>query len=92
MKSIKIKNQNLIVAASAGMFFLAFDIASKAAVFMLPKQVISFLGDFFYLSLYHMNDGIAFGIDLPIWVQIGSSVLFIGLLVQFAQETILKNN
>lgn len=35
---------------------------------------------------YHKNDGIAFGIDLPLWIQIMGSLIIIYMLINMAIE------
>lgn len=36
------------------------------------------------VGIAHKNTGIAFSIDLPLWLQIGISVLLIGILLYYA--------
>jgi len=44
-------------------------------------EPIHFIERFFYLGNFQKNDGIAFGIDMPLWVQIVGSLVIIYLLM-----------
>ena len=91
MTQIKIKNRNVLIAAVSGAVFLILDIITKILASGSEHGAIKLLGDFLYIAPHQMNDGIAFGIDLPMWLRIGGSIVFIGLLFQFAVQSILKN-
>ena len=86
MTQIKIKNRNLLIVAISGVVFLTLDIFTKILASGSEHGAIKLLGNFFYIAPHQMNDGIAFGIDLPMWLQIGGSIVFIGLLFQFALQ------
>jgi len=45
-----------------------------------------FIDRLFYVTQYHKNEGIAFGIDLPLVIQIVGSIVIIYLLLNLAFE------
>ena len=47
-----------------------------------------FIEGFFYLKAPQMNNGIAFGIDVPLWLQLAGSILILAFLFQLGREQI----
>lgn len=69
---------------------LFLDILSKWLVVQGIMKPTVFIKDFFYLSHFQKNTGIAFSIALPSWLQIGGSFLILFLLMKIGFETIVK--
>lgn len=55
-------------------------------------EPVELVGRTFYLNNYQTNDGIAFGIDLHLWVQILGSIVIIYLLMAMAFEYLYDRN
>ncbi|MBU0705962.1 signal peptidase II [Patescibacteria group bacterium] len=69
---------------------LILDFVTKLLV---AKEVIKpfvFIRDFFYITSPHKNDGIAFGIDLPLSLQIAGSMIILFLLYKAGIEYICR--
>jgi len=60
------------------------DFFSKHWVVSENFEPIHFIQQFFYIGHYQKNDGIAFGIDLPLWIQIIGSFIIVYLLMNMA--------
>ncbi len=80
-------------------FYWAFFLAGIADILILDfvtkllvvKGIIKpfvFIQDFFYITSLQKNDGIAFGIDLPRWIQIIGSLVILLLLLKVGFEYI----
>lgn len=52
-------------------------------------QVV-FIRDFFYLTSPQRNAGIAFGIDIPLWLQIAGSIIILWLLLSLGADYVFK--
>ena len=50
-----------------------------------------FIENFFYLKPYQRNEGIAFGIDMPRWLQIIGSIVILMLLVHLCFDYVIKS-
>ncbi|MBN1258924.1 signal peptidase II [Candidatus Peregrinibacteria bacterium] len=75
------QKQNVCVAVAAGSILLFLDFFSKAwaaSPFFKPAVLVR---NYFYFTL-HTNNGIAFGIPIPLIVQILASAVIISLLVK----------
>ncbi len=74
--------------------FIAFDIWLIADIWTKHWAAsdsfspIQLIGDFFALIPFHKNDGIAFGINVPSYLQIGGSVLILIFLLGFGVKHI----
>ncbi|MDH5596719.1 MAG: signal peptidase II [Candidatus Peregrinibacteria bacterium] len=55
-------------------------------------QPFAIVEGFFYLKAPQMNDGIAFGIDVPFWLQIAGSLLILAFLFQLGREQIFAKS
>ncbi len=63
--------------------WLIFDILTKWWATSPHFQVTRILGDWFYLTNFQKNDGIAFSVEVPRFLQIGGSVLILIFLLYF---------
>ncbi|MFH1012196.1 MAG: signal peptidase II [Candidatus Peregrinibacteria bacterium] len=63
-----------------GVIWLILDEITKAWAKSPSFRPLVFIKDFFYLAL-HQNTGIAFGIPLPSWLQILTSIILITALL-----------
>jgi len=88
MKINTIKNSGIILFFTI-LWFL-FDYISKLWVISDGFVPIVFIKKFFYFT-YQQNTGIAFGIPLPQWLQLISSVLILGVLMYFAYKYVFEN-
>jgi signal peptidase II len=88
MKALQ-KKYLLILFFSLVLVF-ALDFLTKRWVITEHFEPITFIKGFFYLTGFQRNDGIAFGIALPLWVQIVGSIVIIYLLLGMASETLFK--
>ena len=69
---------------------LIVDFVTKLLVSKGIIREFVFVQDFFYLTTPHKNDGIAFGIDLPMSFQILGSLLILYLLYRVGTDYILR--
>ena len=68
------------------------DFISKRWAVMESFEPIHFIENVFYLTNYHKNDGIAFGIELPWWLQIMGSLIIIYILINMVVENLYSKN
>lgn len=61
---------------------LILDFVTKLLVVRGYIGEFVFIKNFFYITSPQKNDGIAFGIDLPMWVQIMGSLVILFLLLK----------
>ncbi len=71
---------------------LILDFVTKLLVVRGYIGEFIFIKDFFYITKLHKNDGIAFGIDLPMWLQIGGSLIILVLLYQIGSDFISRKD
>lgn len=69
---------------------LILDFVTKLLVVKGIIGEFVFIKDFFYITSLQKNDGIAFGIDLPMWLQIGGSLIILFLLYQIGSDFIAR--
>lgn len=67
------------------------DILTKWLIVNGKIKDITFIKEFFYLSVFHKNEGIAFGIGIPLWIQIVGSITILLLLLKIGYEQLMKN-
>jgi signal peptidase II len=87
------KNKNNYqLSILSGAALLLLDIATKLWTLSSSFRPIVFIKNFFYLTKYQMNSGIAFGIDIPIWVQITGSMVILIILLRFGNQYIFSES
>lgn len=69
---------------------LAVDLVAKFWVVRGALQDVAYIEGILYFIPFQKNDGIAFGIDLPLWVQVVGSVIIIFLLLALGAEYIFS--
>lgn len=84
-----IKNSGIILFFT--IIWFVFDYLTKLWVISDSFTPMVFVKRFFYFT-YQQNSGIAFGIPLPQWLQLISSVLILGMLLYFAFKHVFNNN
>ena len=65
---------------------LILDVVTKVLVVRGIIGEFTFIKGFFYITTFRKNDGIAFGIDLPMWLQIVGSLAILLLLLKIGFE------
>jgi len=83
---------NYEYAILAGAALLLLDIATKLWALSPSYKPIVFIKNFFYLTQYQMNSGVAFGIGLPMWLQIIGSVVILIILFRVGHEYIFSKD
>ena len=85
------KNKNnILLGALSGIALLLLDIASKLWVTYPSYKPIVFIKDFLYLTFPQHNSGVAFGIPLPMWMQLVASILVLAVLGAIAKRYIFS--
>ncbi|MBU0727397.1 signal peptidase II [Patescibacteria group bacterium] len=79
-------NKQHIIAIVAAIDLLLLDLVTKFLVRTEFYKPATFIKDFFYLTDIQTNSGIAFGIKMPLLVQIVGSLIILVVLFRFAQE------
>lgn len=86
-----------IVRRNYWIFFIAGILDILVADFVTKILVVGdvikpfvFIQDFFYITSPHKNDGIAFGIGLPLPIQIVGSLIILFFLYKVGSEYIFK--
>jgi len=69
---------------------LILDFVTKLLVVKDIIRPIVLIRDFLYITAPHRNDGIAFGIGLPLSLQIAGSLIILFLLYKIGAEYILR--
>lgn len=70
---------------------LILDFVTKVLVVRGIIGEFVFIEDVFYLTSYQRNEGIAFGIDMPRWLQIIGSFVILMLLVHLCFDYVVKS-
>ena len=65
---------------------LILDLVTKLLVVYGIIGEFVFIKDFFYITSLQKNEGIAFGIDLPMWLQIVGSLAILLILLKMGFE------
>ncbi|MBN2087315.1 signal peptidase II [Candidatus Peregrinibacteria bacterium] len=89
---MKIKKYNYLIASFSGLILLGLDILTKYLVIQPFYKPVTFIKNFLYLTNVQKNSGIAFGIKLPIWLQIIGSIIILVLLFRFADQYFFSKN
>lgn len=89
---MKIKTHNYSIAILAGIILLATDILTKYWVTLPIYKPVIFVKNFFYFTNYQTNSGIAFGISLPIWLQITGSIVILIILFRIGDQLFFSKN
>lgn len=88
MLSKKVTTLGVLIIFFAG--WLTFDILTKKWAVSEDFRVIRFIGDWFYLTHFQKNEGIAFSIDVPRFLQIGGSSLILIFLLVIGLKQLLE--
>lgn len=84
-----VKNKIHWLFVAAGILdILILDFVTKLLVVKGIIKPFVFVEDFFYITAPHPNDGIAFGINLPMPIQIVGSVVILFLLLRVGVDYI----
>ena len=86
------KEKNLQLAVLSGVMLLLLDISTKLLVASPSYEPIVFIKNFFYLTSLQKNSGIAFGIGVPIWLQVIGTIVILVILLDFGYKYILSEN
>lgn len=86
------KKKNLELAVLSGVLLLFLDISTKVWVTSSFYEPIVFIKNFFYLMSPQQNSGIAFGIGVPIWLQIIGTIVILIVLLDFGRKYIVSEN
>jgi signal peptidase II len=84
--------QNISVSVLAGVLLLTLDIVTKLLVTSGSYKPMVFIKNFFYLVPPQGNSGIAFGISIPMWIQIVGSVMILFILFKIAKDIVFKKD
>jgi len=88
---MQIQKQKYWLFFAAGILdILLLDFITKLLIIKGIIGEFIFIRDFLYITTPHQNDGIAFGIGLPMPVQIVGSLLIIYLLYRMGTEYIFR--
>lgn len=88
MKSFQKKY--IIIFWTALLSVFCLDFLAKRWVVSETFEPVRIIGRFFYLTNYQKNDGIAFGIDVPLWIQLLGSIIIIYLLLDLVFKGFLE--
>jgi signal peptidase II len=86
------KKHNIELALLSGAALLLLDISTKLWTVSPSFKPIVFIKNFFYLTSFQTNSGIAFGINLPIWLQIIGSIIILVILLKLGDQYIFSEN
>ena len=86
------KKHNIQLALLSGTALLLLDIATKLWALSPSFKPIVFIKDFLYFTEYHTNSGIAFGIKIPMWLQITGSIVILIILLDLGYKYIFSEN
>ncbi len=89
---MKIKTHNYSIAILVGFTLLGLDLLTKYWVTLSIYKPVIFIKDFFYFTDFQTNSGIAFGISLPIWLQIIGSIVILVILFYLANQLFFSKN
>lgn len=88
MKKREIK---YLISVATGLTVLLLDLATKAWASGANYKPVKLIGDFLYFSKIQFNSGIAFGIQVPKFIQIFGSILILIILFFAAHEYIFRS-
>ena len=80
------------ISILSGIALLLLDMATKLWVTGAGYKPFVFIKNFFYLTEYQTNSGIAFGISVPMTIQIVGSVVILGILFKISKEYVFKKD
>jgi len=83
---------NYQLALLSGIALLLLDIATKLWALSPSFKSYVFIKNFFYFTQYQMNSGIAFGIGVPMWIQIVGSIVILVILLDLGYKYIFSKN
>ena len=76
-------------ALISGLTVLVFDLTTKWWAASEAFVRVELIPNFFYFT-YQVNEGIAFGIPMPTWIQVLASIIILYVLCDIGQEHIFK--
>ncbi|MBU0577703.1 signal peptidase II [Patescibacteria group bacterium] len=79
------------IAIISGAILLLLDVITKLWVTYFSYKPIIFIKNFFYLTDFQTNSGIAFGIGLPMMVQIIGSLVVLAILLHVGYQYIFSS-
>lgn len=83
---------NYQLAILSGTALLLLDISTKLWAVSPSFKPMVFIKNFFYLTPFQTNSGIAFGIQLPIWIQVVGSIVILIILLKLGNQHIFSEN
>ena len=86
------KKHNIQLALLSGIALLLLDIASKLWTVSPSYNPMVFIKNFFYLTNHQMNSGVAFGIAVPMWIQIIGTIVILIILFDLGYKYIFSEN
>jgi len=89
MKNLQKIHWAYFTAGLLGVFFLDFITKWLAVKGVIGESVI--VRGLFYMTHFQKNNGIAYGIPLPLWIQVIGSIIILFLLVRFGFDCITDN-
>jgi signal peptidase II len=87
---MKSKTLSIVIFVCSAALVFAADWVTKAWAVQTPYRKITLLREFFYLAPYSRNDGIAFGIDVPMALQIAGTFIILGFLIAFFYQELYE--
>jgi len=84
--------QNIQISILSAVALLLLDIATKMWTVYPSYKPIIFVRNFLYLSSPQQNNGVAFGIPLPMWAQVMASIIVLVALALIAKQYIFSIN
>ncbi len=84
-------SKNYIIAALTALLWLGADLWTKAWAAQSPSLPWGEAGSLFFLSQAHANPGIAFGLRLPMAVQVGATFAVLAALGYASHQRLRAN-
>jgi len=81
------KKHSQIFSITLIIFFLLDFLTKRWAISESFREIVV-IPRYFYITSFHKNDGIAFGIDLPLWIQVLGSLIILFLLMRMGFDYI----
>lgn len=89
---MNIKIHNYLIVSLSGLILLGLDVLTKYWATLPTYKPVVFIKDFFYFTNFQTNSGIAFGIKLPIWLQIIGSIVILIALFHLSNQYFFSKN
>jgi len=88
-KTLTIIQKNYDLALWSGAAFLILDTVTKAWVSRPDFRPMMIIDNIFYI-IYQQNTGIAFGIPIPSWIQVITSVIILAIMFYISKEYVMS--